>query len=50
MATKTKIPKFKSEKEEAGWWDAHPEVITDLFLKAKKEGKIKRLPAVRGDS
>ena len=42
------IPKFKSEKQEAEWWDAHPEVITQLFLKAKKEGKIKRLPKVRG--
>jgi predicted DNA binding CopG/RHH family protein len=42
------IPKFKSEKQEAEWWDAHPEVITQLFLKAKKEGKIERLPMVRG--
>jgi len=48
MATKTTIPRFKSEREEAEWWDAHPEVITELFLKAKKEGKIKRLPLVRG--
>ncbi len=48
MPSKTRIPAFKSEKEEAEWWDAHPEVITELFLKAKKEGKIKRLPVVRG--
>jgi predicted DNA binding CopG/RHH family protein len=48
MASKIKIPRFKSEKEEAEWWDAHPEVITALFLKAEKEGKIKRLPSVRG--
>ena len=48
MAIKSRIPKFKSEKEEAEWWDAHPEVITELFLKAKKEGRIKRLPLVRG--
>jgi predicted DNA binding CopG/RHH family protein len=47
MAAETRIPKFKSEKEEAEWWDAHPEVITELFLRAKKEGKIKRLPVVR---
>ena len=39
-ASRTRIPKFRSEKEEAEWWDAHPEVITELFLKAKKEGKI----------
>ena len=48
MATKQKIPRFKSEQEEAAWWDAHPDVITELFLKAKKEGRIKRLPVVRG--
>ena len=45
---KVKLPTFKSEKEEAEWWDAHPDVITALFLKAKKEGRIKRLPVVRG--
>ena len=48
MVTRTRLPKFRSEKEEAEWWDAHPEVITALFLKAKKDGKIKRLPVVRG--
>ena len=48
MPTRTRIPNFKSEKEEAEWWDAHPEVVTALFLKAKREGKIKRLPVVRG--
>ena len=48
MPTRTRIPNFKSEREEAEWWDAHPEFITALLLKAKKEGKIKRLPVVRG--
>lgn len=48
MPTKTRIPMFKSEREEAEWWDAHPEVVTALFLKAKKEGKIERLPVIRG--
>lgn len=47
MATGNAIPKFKSEKEEAAWWDAHPEIITELFQKAKKEGTIKGLPVVR---
>jgi len=47
MVAKT-VPAFRSEKEEAEWWDAHPEVITRLFLKAEKEGRIKRLPGVRG--
>jgi len=48
MAARVRIPKFKSEKEEADWWDAHPEVITELFLQAKKEGRLKRLPPARG--
>src|SRR5947209_4869508 len=47
MMPATKIPKFKSEKDEAEWWDTHPEVITELFLRAKKAGKLKRLPLVR---
>ena len=47
MAAKPNIPKFKSECEEAEWWDAHPEVITELFLKARKDGRIKWLPTVR---
>jgi len=47
MATKHKMPAFRSEQEEAAWWDAHPEVITELFLKARKEGRIKRLPIGR---
>jgi hypothetical protein len=48
MTSKTGIPRFKSEKQEAEWWDAHPEVITELYLKAQRAGKIKRLPVVRG--
>ncbi len=48
MPTKIRIPTFKSERAEAEWWDAHPEVVTALFLKAKKEGKIERLPVIRG--
>lgn len=48
MITKARTPEFKSEKEEAEWWDAHPEVITDLFVKAGKAGKISRLPVQRG--
>jgi hypothetical protein len=45
---RARIPNFRSEKEEAEWWDAHPKVITELFLKARKEGRIKRLPVARG--
>jgi hypothetical protein len=48
MPTRIAVPKFKSEREEAQWWEAHPAVVTTLFLKAKKEGRIERLPRVRG--
>ena len=48
MPTSIAIPKFKSERDEAQWWDAHPEVVTALFLKAKKEGRLERLPRIRG--
>jgi hypothetical protein len=48
MSAKVRIPKFKSEKQEAEWWDAHPEVITRLFLQAKREGRLRRLPPARG--
>ena len=44
MASRIRIPRFKSEKAEAEWWDAHPEVITELFLRANKKGKLRRLP------
>jgi len=48
MPARIAIPKFKSERDEAQWRDAHPEVVTALFLKAKKEGRIERLPRIRG--
>lgn len=47
MAAKVRIPRFGSEGEEAEWWDSHPEVITRLFLEAKKAGRLKRLPRAR---
>jgi predicted DNA binding CopG/RHH family protein len=47
MATKktaqtTTIPTFKSEAEEAAWWDAHPDFIVEQFEKAAKEGRLLR--------
>jgi len=37
------IPKFASEKEEAAWWDAHPEVLAERFQTAKQRGRLQRL-------
>ena len=36
------IPKFRTEAEEAGWWDGHPEVATEIMRRAIKSGKAKR--------
>jgi len=37
-----KLPKFKSEAQEAEWWDRNPDFIADQFEKAAKEGRILR--------
>lgn len=42
VAKATKAPKFKSEAEEAEWWDQNPEFIADQFEKAAREGRILR--------
>ncbi len=41
---KSAIPKFHSEKEEAEWWDAHPQAATRLLKKALRQGAIQRRP------
>jgi len=47
MPTSTRIPNFKSEKEEAEWWDAHPESLR-AFPEGEEGREDKRLPVVRG--
>lgn len=37
------IPPFANEQEEAVWWDAHPEALTDRFRIAGQQGKVRRL-------
>jgi predicted DNA binding CopG/RHH family protein len=41
-AQTTTIPKFKSEVEEAVWWDAHPDFVVEQFETAAKEGRMLR--------
>jgi predicted DNA binding CopG/RHH family protein len=41
-AKTTKVPKFKSEAEEAEWWDRNPGFVADQFEKAAKESRIVR--------
>ena len=36
------IPKFRTEGEEAEWWDDHPEVATEIMKRAIKSGKARR--------
>jgi hypothetical protein len=41
------IPSFASEEEEAAWWDAHPEALTERFQAAALEGRVLRLSQTR---
>lgn len=36
------IPKFRTEVEEAEWWDDHPEIATEIMKRAIKSGKARR--------
>src|SRR5271169_6669753 len=38
----SRMPRFKSEAEEAAWWDRNPDFLADQFEKAAKEGRILR--------
>jgi hypothetical protein len=33
-------PEFRSETEEAEWWDKHQELIVDLLLKHERRGAV----------
>jgi len=33
-------PEFRSEAEEAEWWDKHQELIADLLLKHGRRGAV----------
>ena len=36
------IPKFRTEAEEARWWDSHPEAATEIMQSALKSGSARR--------
>ncbi len=36
------IPKFRTEAEEAEWWDRHPDAATEIMERALKSGKARR--------
>ena len=37
------IPKFRTEAEEAEWWDSHPDLATEIMKRALKSRKATRL-------
>ena len=42
MTEKRVLPDFKSEAEEAEWWDSHEDEIFEDFEKAAAEGRLGR--------
>jgi predicted DNA binding CopG/RHH family protein len=36
------IPKFRTEAEEAEWWDRNPAAATEIMRRALKSGKARR--------
>jgi hypothetical protein len=48
MIEQPSIPNFSSEAEEAEWWYANREWLTQEFLQAAKEGRLKRGSPRRG--
>jgi hypothetical protein len=42
MSDERKIPQFASEAEEADWWYANREWLSEEFERAAKEGRLKR--------
>ena len=44
------VPAFKSEAEEAAWWDANPDFATEVLARAKAEGTAGRLPPMKSIS
>ena len=47
MAQHLKTPEFKSEAEEASWWDNNPDLILKEFETAAKDGTLGRGTLVR---
>ena len=43
----TAIPKFKTEAEEAAWWDSHPDAATEIMAQALNAGTARRAVPLR---
>lgn len=42
MSSSLKVPKFASEGEEAAWWDANRELVSQEFEKAGQNDRLRR--------
>ena len=42
LKKQTTIPKFRTESEEAEWWDNHPEAAVEIMKRALKSRKARR--------
>jgi predicted DNA binding CopG/RHH family protein len=45
LVTEIKTPQFANEREEADWWDAHPEVFTAAVERAQAAGAVREYRA-----
>ena len=41
------ISKFRTEAEEAEWWDNHPETATEIMKRALNSGEARRAVALK---
>jgi predicted DNA binding CopG/RHH family protein len=42
MTKTVETPEFKSEAEEAAWWDSHPDETLAMFKQAEADGSLGR--------
>jgi predicted DNA binding CopG/RHH family protein len=47
MKEKTRVPKFRTEAEEAKWWSDHREETAEWMKRAAAEGRTTNLAAIR---
>jgi predicted DNA binding CopG/RHH family protein len=43
MMTNRKVPRFRTEREEATWWDRNRAELDQDFIMAARKGRLKRL-------
>jgi predicted DNA binding CopG/RHH family protein len=43
-AVRVNTPAFRSEEEEAQWWDEHPELIADLIVRHGRPASLPTKP------